>query len=106
MTVPFLEARFDECHTPRWTDATPAPERLVCGAPTISGRSYCAECRKTLIAGVIDKNGNARWFNPSTGARWRKPEDEESTTEGAESFLDSPTLGDAPDDVWELEEAA
>lgn len=74
MTVPFLEARFGEYRTPRWDDATPVSAHMVCGAAVIPGRTYCPDCRHVLIAGVIDKDGRACWFDPAAGARWRRGE--------------------------------
>lgn len=109
MTVPFLDARITECRTPLWTDTTPADERMVCGAPVLPGRSYCAECRSTLIAGEV-RNGRTHWFN-RTGGRTMAiaaavadavSDDDgpdldhlEVTTRDARGFSDSPSLGSA-----------
>lgn len=50
MSVHLLDARFGQCRTPLWGDRTkPAvDEMLVCGEPTMPGRSYCAACRLVL----------------------------------------------------------
>ncbi|MFD1330776.1 hypothetical protein ACFQ4O_02060 [Methylopila musalis] len=68
MSAHFLDARFDQCRRPLWDDSrrTPVADMMVCGAATLPGRTYCAECRGTLIAGVIVK-GQVVWFNAHGG---------------------------------------
>ncbi|WP_020187824.1 hypothetical protein [Methylopila sp. 73B] len=89
MTALFLDARFDQCRTPRWTAATPVLEREVCGDRVIPGRTYCAACRETLIAGQMVK-GKVEWFNRVGG---RPPQDVERDV--AEADLLAPDLGSA-----------
>lgn len=40
--VPFVDATANQCRYPLWDDSTPVEERMVCGAPTTDGASWCA----------------------------------------------------------------
>jgi hypothetical protein len=60
-----LTVGIGQCRTPLWGDSTPmAEEAFVCGQPAVPGKSYCAGCRKLLIAGLSRPDGSAVWFRP------------------------------------------
>lgn len=51
-SVPFVHARANQCKYPLWSDLSNPPvlQKMVCGAPTISGRSWCESCRAKIYA--------------------------------------------------------
>ena len=74
--VLFVDATGHQCRYPLWVDATPSEKRMVCGAPTTEGASWCVGHSKAVFA----QNQGSNRRSSSHGAR---TEDEASAVKAA-----------------------
>jgi hypothetical protein len=47
--IPFIDTETHHCRTPLvMAHNPPGPDMLVCGQPTVPGKTYCTSCRAVL----------------------------------------------------------
>jgi hypothetical protein len=71
--VRFLDATLSNCKF-IIGDRVPIEERMVCGAPTMLGKSWCPKCHKVVFTDRLGQTGRRMpprpniWVTPNVGA--------------------------------------